>query len=243
MRNLNWILHRLTNRSRDFRDPIYNVASYVPRTTSPEWESLAQYLGLQHRGSDVYVSALLSLLESYPEIRRLFPEYSVSWDTTPRPAWKVVNAELRSIGNTAASVLRGADTFPVGDFIRIRRKAGGTDATLSLIHVVSDAEEKVLHQTETHCFYVDDEIGVRLEWPSWTGISGTISRGYWWSLGQPAEIHHYPVTYPWQVIVDSVPVSPLSQILSAAKLLDAYHTSPTPEERVALMGAALALYG
>lgn len=168
---MNEILLSVTNRATGFADPgllmpEYTTGhkSFTPDSSTPELESIRSLMKLDPNQPDYFTKGILLAVEAYPEVKAGFDETGRSYDlkrlTRAEPSY--TRCYLAQNRFSAAVIARHPDEWPV-------------DLTITIAYIRSGVAgiRCGANFAEVHATYISDG-RLEMEWPSWTGISGTL---------------------------------------------------------------------
>jgi hypothetical protein len=215
---MNTLIHKLSNRSGDFKTDLFNLTSYTP--VDHPYPDLLRYLGLD--GADYYVKSYFLNLRAHPDILVEIPGGLEPYPDLPRGTYQVSGAELKSHNDSHVGFTFSPGVWPLPFEVELSHV---TD-TLGKISF----GEKVLRVRCSGSSYLE------VDWPEEIKVGGRLYPNNWPS--QPIVIFADPV-FPWELLASLLPErSDVQDLLRKQGWLGVFHNSGA-RRRVALVTAAL----
>jgi len=229
---VNRILHTVTNRA-NFVSPVFPVStSFEPKQQSELATSVRKFLQMPFNVQDYYVVGLLQAIDAVPDIRWEFGGEPRTYDLKhyqhPKP-W-ATGAELGPDAGGPPAVNRIASEWPV--FFDMY--ATYVDSTH--LRITGGTHNDIVSARLNGDF-------VMVEWPSWTGIKGTLQNlDPGWNSSFQFHIYHIPSNFPYSVLAAQLQEVPdVYQLLIQQGLEAEFYSARTPLEKVATVALAVGL--
>jgi len=228
----NKILHTVTNRAT-FVSPVFPAeTTFSPTTQLAVPTSVREFLQMPFNVHDYFVVGLLQAIDAVPELRWDFNETIRTYDLKhyQYPTTWQTGAELGPSMEGPPAVNRIADEWPV--FFDIY--ADYVDA--AHLRVYGGSHNEIVSATPNGDFVI-------VNWPSWTGISGTLQNlDPGWTSGFSFHLYAIPNNFPYENIAAALKErSDVYQLLTQQGLEAQLFSARTAMEKVATVALAVGL--
>ena len=228
---MNALIKRLTNRGVFIWSDLQDGSGFLPGTSDPATESVRSLLGLDRRGTDYFAVAMLSTLAGFPDLLSLLGDTPTSYNLAryrPEPV-TVIGAVLQADRFGPPILLPPATTWPPPmittlTWLDSQNATVAFDNQLAVVRVWAGASS------------------LQVDWPAGCGIRGLLDLDTPWASGSQVQFIGPPCGYPHAVILESLRLkTEVLECLTLAGLATGWADAIFPEEKIAILGTAVAL--
>lgn len=227
----NKILHALANRTGPFREAIFGAQpEFVPAVFTDQLARLREKLYLHETGTDYYLTRYLSLLEAFPDLKSTLADESATyqvWELLPR------GVQIEG-GDLLSSNIAGLYIEPENNLLPINLNYT-IDCVNAALAKITAVEHGLTRLAPALASGDASRPWLRITWPSDIPFHGPLRLDQPWTAGTKITIKVEPCRFPYETLVRRIQADDaLNELLIRAELLNEFHGSSDPLEKLAV---------